>query len=55
MKKKKINKLRRPYYVKDVFGNNDEKLVTKINELIDIVNAQQEIIDNLMEKETRDE
>ena len=47
MSKKKIRRLNNEYYVSDPYGNTDETLVGKVNELIEIVNQQQEEIARL--------
>lgn len=41
-RKKRINKLRKPYYVADEYGHTDETLVGKANEMIDVINRLQD-------------
>lgn len=43
-RKKLVDKLNKPFYVMDEYGNNDAMLVKKVNILIDIVNRQEKII-----------
>lgn len=47
MAKKKIDRLRKDFYISDEYGRTDAVLVRKINELIGIVNQQQEEIRTL--------
>lgn len=47
MANKKINRLNKEYYVADEYGHTDKLLVSKINELIGVVNQQQKTINTL--------
>lgn len=47
---KKIQRLRKTFYVEDEHGRSDKPLVIKVNELIEVVNRLQEENEKLKKK-----
>lgn len=47
LRKKKIDKLHKEFYVNDSYGHTDKVMVRKVNELVDTVNELKKRIDIL--------